>query len=58
MLEFDEDEVIYGQNGLLFHIPRAFDLFVDVCQSNEYKVLDASETGVVLSELYEAYLDA
>jgi len=58
ILEFEEDEVIYGQTGLLYHIPKAFDLLSDADPSEVYKVLSADETVDVLSELFEAYLDA
>lgn len=58
VLEFAEDEVIYAQCGLLFHMPKAFDLLSDTNPDEVYKVLDADETIAVLTELYEAYLDA
>lgn len=58
VLEFAEDEVVYGDNGVLFHISKGYDLLAGDQPNSSYKVLDDAETRDILSELYEAYLDA
>lgn len=52
ILEFEDDEVIYGESGILFFASRAFDLVTEENTGPEYKVLNAQETYVVLEELH------
>lgn len=57
LLEFEDDEVIYGECGLLYFAPKHID-FLSVEQASEasYRLLDADETLEVLDELYTVYL--
>ncbi|MEP5154857.1 Hint domain-containing protein [Planktotalea sp.] len=55
ILEFEDDEVIYGESGVLYFVPRAFDLLTEEHVGPEYKVLDAKETYDVLEELYSKF---
>ena len=55
VLEFEDDEVVYGQSGLHFHIPKAGDLFVEVDPALQYKVLNTEETFEVLEDLNLAH---
>lgn len=51
VLEFEDDEVVYGQSGLHFHIPAAGDLFEETNPALQYKVLNTEETFEVLEDL-------
>jgi hypothetical protein len=55
VLEFEDDEVVYGQSGLRFHIPKAGDLFVEVDPALQYKVLNTEETFELLEDLNAAH---
>lgn len=58
LLEFDEEEVIYGECGLHYFIPKPEDILCeDVPQNGSYKILNDEETLEVLDELYTVFLN-
>ncbi len=58
ILEFEDDEVIYGESGLLYFAPRSYDLLTSAPSKSEcYKVLNEEETLNVLDELYTVFLN-
>ncbi|MEM9580272.1 MAG: Hint domain-containing protein [Pseudomonadota bacterium] len=54
ILEFDSDEVIYGQSGMLYHVPAAAGIGGPVDTACVYKILNEVETRTVLQELHSA----
>ena len=57
VLEFADDEVIYGKDGLHYFMPKAFDLFSENEDREVYKTLNEDEVVKVLDELFEAILE-
>jgi hypothetical protein len=56
-LEFEETEVIYGQCGLHYFVPKTGDLLAQTDSQLGYKILNTKETFEVLEELNSAHMN-
>lgn len=53
VLEFDEDEVIYGRGGIHYFAAKPYDFLDAGPQGPSYKILDPNEIMAVVDEIWE-----
>lgn len=56
ILEFEETEVIYGQCGLHYFVPKTGDMLAEKESHLAYKMLNTEETFVVLEDLNTVHM--